>query len=105
MLSDDMFASGGSVRFNKSGKKQLAIVTTRDPWQAELLAFVAGKGVRGLVRIPLQEVDCRSLRTAFERFLSERTLRLRELISERTADEEMQEKICAALFPRLNQSG
>lgn len=100
-LTNDMFANGGSVRFTK-GKKQTAIIETRYPWQAELLTFLAANGVRGLVRVPLHEGDCKTLRQAFESYLIDRAQRIRELIEERTADEEMQEKVFAVLMPMVN---
>lgn len=100
-LHEDMFAAGGSVRFMKGGKKQAGIVETRNAAQAELVALLGDCGVRGLTRVPLDEAECRRLTGEFGNFVASRTQRLRELIEDRTADPEMQEKVFAVLVPRV----
>jgi hypothetical protein len=92
----DMFTSHG-VRFSKGKKSLLALVETRHPTQDDLIVLVASSGVRGLVRIPFEEEECRRVLNEYERFIHQRDMRIRELIEERTADDDLQEKIYDAI--------
>lgn len=83
-------------------KKPVAIVETKIPEQDELLALVANSGVRGLVRAPHEPEECRRVCLEYSRFLQTRERKLRELVEERTADEELQEKVLEALVKMLN---
>jgi hypothetical protein len=58
-------------------------------------------GMHGLVRLPHNPEECRRLYHEYAAFLRRREATIRELISNRTLDEEMQEKIYAALMPQL----
>jgi hypothetical protein len=57
--------------------------------------------MRGLVRIPHEEGECLNVLQKCETLFREREKRLHELIAERTADEDMQEKIYEALMPLI----
>ena len=94
-LDHDMFASHGSVRFVK-GKRLLALISTKAPAQAELISLIAGYGIRGLVRIPLNPDQCRSVRQRYESLLADRKRRVLTLICERTADPDLQDSIFVA---------
>ncbi len=93
----DMFTAN-SVKFFKGRNSQIALIETRNPAQSDLIVLVAGSGMRGLVRIPHDENECQSVFQKFERFIRERERRIRELIAERTTDEDMQEKIYESLM-------
>jgi len=95
----DLLSSNG-VRF-RSGKKQIAAVETKAACQARLLSLAAKTGRRGLVRAPHEEAECLKVLREFEIFLTGRHQRLWELIEERTADPQMQEKIHQALVALL----
>lgn len=100
-LLDSMFDEIG-VAFRR-GKKLVEVVRTRHLGQAELVEFVAKTGVRGLVRFPYEEKDCRRVRHEYEKYHYEREQRLWDLIEARTADDELQDKIYKALRPLLNR--
>jgi hypothetical protein len=96
----DMFTTQG-VKFIKGRNTQIALVETRNQPQSDLIVLTAKSGMRGLVRIPHEEGECLSVFQKCERFFREREKRLRELIAERTTDEDMQEKIYEALMPLI----
>jgi hypothetical protein len=96
----DMFTTH-SVKFLKGRNSQIALIETKNQPQSDLIVLVAGSGVRGLVRIPHEEDECLNVFLKYERFIRERERRLRELIAERTADEDMQEKIYESLIPLI----
>ena len=93
----DMFTTQG-VKFIKGRNTQIVLIQTKNPAQSDLIVLVAGSGVRSLVRIPHEENECLNVFLKYERFIRERERRLHELIAERTADEDMQEKIYDALL-------
>jgi hypothetical protein len=95
-VHDDMFAPQGSVRFMK-GRKQISILPTKTREQAALVAFIAAHGVRGLTRVPFDPQDCASLRKRYEAFIGDRARRFRSMIADRTGDEDLQDRIFAAL--------
>lgn len=95
-VHEDMFHPHGSVRFLK-GRRQIAILPTKTREQAELVALVAGEGVRGLTRVPLDPKDCIALRKRYEAYIRDRSQRLRRMIEERTGDLDLQDKILEAL--------
>jgi len=96
----DMFTTH-SVKFLKGRNNQVALIETKNPAQSDLITIVARSGIRGLVRIPHEEDECLNVFLKYERFIREREKRIRELIRERTADEDMQEKIYDALTPLI----
>lgn len=91
----DMFVPCG-VRF-ALGKKNLSQVELRSREQAELVKIVAKSGRRGLVRFPMDQQTCKSTLADYASFLSQRDARLKTLVDERTADEDMQVKILDSL--------
>ena len=93
---EDMFAPHGSVRFMK-GRKQIALLPMKTREQAALVAFIAARGVRGLTRVPFDGQECANVRKHYEAFLEDRARRLRSMITERTRDEDLQDRILDAL--------
>ena len=83
------------------GKKPLANLITKIPEQDPLIILLARSGRHGLVRLPHDPEDCRRLYHEYAAFLRLRDETIRELIANRTLDEEMQEKIYSALMPQL----
>jgi hypothetical protein len=81
------------------GKKPLANVITKIPEQDPLILLLARSGIHGLVRVPHDPEECQRLHHAYAAFLRRREETIRELIANRTLDEEMQEKIYTALMP------
>jgi hypothetical protein len=92
-----------AVRFVGPKKKSLALVETRVSGQEVLLALVANTARRTFIRVPHRPAECKRVLKRFEVFLQQRGQRLRELIEERTADDEMQEKVYDALLLLLSQ--
>lgn len=83
------------------GPRKSQIVQVKIKEQAPLVSFLAEHGTRGLVRVPVKAADCGRILQAYSDFMRTRTARLKEIIEERTADEDMQEKvytILAAMF-------
>ena len=83
------------------GKKPFANLITKIPEQDPLIILLAGSGIHGLVRVPHEPEECDRLYHEYAAFLCRREETIRELIANRTLDEDMQEKIYAALMPRL----
>lgn len=83
------------------GKKPVANIGTKIPEQDPLIILLAGSGMHGLVRVPHGPEECERLYHEYGDFLRRREETVRELIVNRTRDEDMQEKIYAALMPRL----
>ena len=63
------------------------------------MILLARSGLRGLVRLPHEPEDCLRLYRQYDDFLRRREAEARELIADRTLDEELQEKIYGALIP------
>jgi hypothetical protein len=95
-VHEDMFHPSGSVRFMK-GRKQLNILPTKTREQAALVALIATHGVRGLTRVPLDAQECIILMQRYEKFINDRSRRLRRMIEERTGDPDLQDRIFKAL--------
>ena len=83
------------------GKKPMANIDTKIPEQDPLIILLAGSGIRGLVQVPHEPEECERLYLEYGDFLRRQEETVRELIAHRTLDEEMQEKIYAALMPQL----
>ena len=96
---ESLFAAHG-VAFVK-GRKTIDLVEAKTKAQVRLIILVAGSGVRGLVRVPHDEDECRRLFHHYEDFVLRRRNRVREMIEDRTADEDMQMKVYEALMPML----
>jgi len=97
----DMFRKH-AVRFLK-GRKSIAVIETKNACQKSLICLIGKTGYRGLVRVPHEEEECKGVLKPYEEFIEKRNKRLRELIDERTADEDMQEKILESLLPLLRK--
>jgi hypothetical protein len=98
------FVHPNSILFRKGRKDTGVLVETVFTFQNELVVLVANSGVRGFIRFPHEEAECRRVHAEYDRFLQRRNARLRELIAERTADEDTQEKILAALLGLLTRT-
>jgi hypothetical protein len=61
-------------------------------------------GVSGWVRVPHEDAECRRVLKDYEHFVRDRERHLITLVQERTADEEMQEKIYEALMSLVVQA-
>jgi len=94
----DMFVPH-SVRFIKGKKTQTALLRTQSPVQDDLIVLICRSGLRGLVRVPHEENECRRVLGAYEGFIGKRENLLRRLIEERSADEDLQRVIYDALLP------
>ena len=95
-VHEDIFAREGSVKFLK-GRKQIALVPTKNREQAALVAMIALRGVRGLIRIPLDAGDCVEVRKRYEKFVADRDKQLRAMVADRTGDPDLQEEVFASL--------
>lgn len=85
------------------GKKPVATIATCIPGQDPLLILLAESGAYGLVRVPHEPKECSRLLQKYGSFLRQREAAIRELIANRTLDEEMQEKIYQALMPLVSR--
>jgi hypothetical protein len=91
-----------AVKFTKGAKTQVALIPTITGSQAQLITLLSNTGTRGLVRVPHDEAECSTTLEKYRQFIDHRDERIRELIQERTADEETQEKILVALISLMN---
>jgi len=91
------------VEFRR-GKKLIGAVHTKNTAHDDLLVFLARSGVRGLVRVPHDEEECRRVYERYGDFAGRRDERLRALIQDRTADEEMQGRINDILVSLLERA-
>jgi len=82
-------------------KKRISLVRTHSAEQDELLILLARHEPRGLVRVPHDPDQCMSLLGEYGAYIHERENAVREYIGDRTADEDMQEKIYLALRPMI----
>jgi hypothetical protein len=94
----DMFVPH-SIRFIKGKKTQIALLRTQNPVQDDLVVLIVRSGIRGLVRVPHEENECRRVLGVYEGFIAKRGNLLRRLIEERSADEDLQRMIYDALLP------
>jgi type I restriction-modification system DNA methylase subunit len=88
------------VEFTKRNKR-IALIETKIPEQDDLIIFLVKSGIRGLTRVPHLGEECHNLLKNYSSFVIKREETVRGLIENRTADEEMQEKIYNALQPLL----
>jgi len=99
----DVFSANG-VEFTKGKRTHIAIVETKSPVQAQLLVLAAASGFRGLLRVPRADDECRRVLQDLEKSVRGRDKRLRSLVEDRTVDEQLQQKILAALLPMLSHN-
>jgi hypothetical protein len=95
-VHEDIFEPHGSVRFMK-GRRQISLLSVKSREQANLISVIASRGVRGLVRVPLESRDCANLQRRYEAFLKGRDQSVRVMIADRTSDSDLQEQIFKAL--------
>jgi type I restriction-modification system DNA methylase subunit len=98
-LIDDLIHAN-TLRFRK-GRQTVCDVEARTPEQAALLIALAGAGVRGLVRVPHDGEKAAQLHRRFAEWWESRMATLRELVEQRTADEDLQDRTLGALQPLL----
>ena len=91
-----------AVKFTKGAKTQVALISTITGSQTQLITLLANTGTRGLVRVPNEEADCLRTLESYLEFINHRDTRLRELVQERTSDEDTQEKILLALISLID---
>ncbi len=80
------------------GRRHIDTIEVDSDLQSKLLCLVANSEKRGLVRIPHDDKECKPVKVAYTKFINSRRRRLTKLIEERTADEDLQEKILDALL-------
>jgi hypothetical protein len=95
----DLFHEG--VNFKK-GKRRAVLIQTKIPAQGDLIVKVANTGLRGFVRFPRQEDECKRVLKQFSSFVEKRRQVVRGLIENRTADEEMQEKVYVVVMQMMS---
>ena len=93
---NSLFHATGVV-FRK-GRKTTGTLETHSQAQDSLVILLAENGIRGLVRAPRDPQECEQLTKRFGTFLQNRGQRIRELIAERTSDEDLQSKIEEAVL-------
>jgi hypothetical protein len=92
----DLYHDRGVV-FMK-GKKSIAAIDTHMPEQDPLIILLVKSGTRGLVPIPHEKDECQRVLQEYGDFIRRREDAVRGLIANRTHDEDLQEKIYAALM-------
>lgn len=90
-IYSDMYVPHGVIF--KSGRRKAQIIATRNQAQSELLVLVVNSGERVYIRVPFEEKNAKKVFKLFEKAVNDRDRIMRKLIAERTADEELQEKI------------
>jgi hypothetical protein len=80
------------VEFVK-GKKSLAIVELKNDAQVSLAMTLVGNGVRGLVRLPINAADSSTMAKLVTAHIAQSGAKLRELVEDRTSDEDMQASV------------
>ncbi len=92
-----------AIRFFSRKNSEAPIIETSSDPQRELLILLIENGMRGLIRIPVEEEASSRLRARYEKFLKQRADTLRSLVEDRTADPELQEKVYAAAMQRIQR--
>ena len=100
--SADMFAGSG-LAFVKGKNKTAGHVKTKHKSQDDLITLLVAEDHRGLLRVPYRSNECKRVMAEFEDFVSRRDKKLLELVTERTSDEDLQEKILEALKSLVRQ--
>jgi type I restriction-modification system DNA methylase subunit len=90
-----------AIRFLGRKGSEAPIVEARSDAQRELLMLLVKNGVRGLVRLPLEDETSNKVRLRYTNLLHQRAETSRTLIEERTSDPELQEKVHANLMRRF----
>jgi len=87
----------------KKGKRVIAEVQTNSSVQDALVVLLARNGLRGFVRVPHEDEECQRVLDGYLNFVMRRNRRLRDLVEQRTVDEDMQDKIMDALIQLVMQ--
>jgi len=87
----------------KKGKREIAEVHTNSSVQDALVVLLARNGLRGFVRVPHEDEECQRVLDGYLNFVMRRNRRLRDLVEQRTVDEDMQDKIMDALIQLVMQ--
>jgi hypothetical protein len=96
----DMHDTG--LRFMR-GKRQVHFMDLPTESHAKLAQVAIHEMRREMVKLPREESQCKSLLKGFSVFLAKRDTRLRELVAERVADEELQAKSFDLLLAQIRQ--
>lgn len=90
------------VRF-KRGKKPIEFVSMPSEAHAALAVVAIREMRRETVQLPRSDTLCRSLLRDYQAFLDNRSRRLRQVIAERVADEEVQATVYALLVDHVRR--
>mgnify|MGYP006275453941 CR=1 FL=1 len=90
-----------TLKFSR-GRRTTGMVEAASLQQAALVRDLAEAGVRGLVRVPHEPDAVERVHGRFRRWMEQREQAIRELIEQRTGDEELQERIYASLNEGLS---
>ena len=90
------------VRFMR-GKKQIELVSLPSEAHAKLAAVAIREMRRETVQLPRDDMSCVTLLRDYQSFMDKRDLRLRNVISERVADEDIQAKVFSLLIEFVRQ--
>ncbi len=93
----DEILNGYRVAFKIGRAKNGEIIEVPHEAQAKLIVLLAQQGYHKYVRIPHYKKDAHEVLINYSEFLHKRELKMRELVADRTTNEERQEKIMAAL--------
>jgi hypothetical protein len=89
----------------RKGKRRAVFVEAKIPVQDDLLILVAQSGIRGYVRFPHDEDECRRVLGEFSGFDAKRRKYIRELIESRSDDEGVREKVYAMVMQLIAKCG
>lgn len=91
-----------AVRVIGKKHKLPTIVSTKNEAQQSLLLYITQNGIRGFVRVPVDEDVANMLNRRFTDFVERRTMTIQTLVEERTADPEMQDRVIADLMKKIS---
>jgi len=92
------------VRFMR-GRRQIGFSATPTRAHAEILVLAAKEKRSPAMRVPRSEAAATSLLQNFGRFLKARNSRLRELVAERVADDEIRMQVLQLVIDRVRNGG
>jgi len=95
---------GGARVVVYRGKRHLVTLDYESMPQAKLAELLIRQGQRGYIRVPSRAEDAARILSDYKQFLDGREEKLRQLIEERTADEEKAERIMAALRTQIGSA-
>lgn len=89
-----------TVRFIK-GTRSMGEISADSAEHASLLFTLASAGVRGYIKIPIDDIRATQLHVRFKSWWEERTQTLISLIAQRTRDEDLRERSLASIAPLI----